>query len=174
MQLEALFEGMGAGPVVAAGAALGILLGVAGGTAIDTSPLQRGKTFEQLIPERQLASFDRAGDAPSAYLPDHYPQETRNGRIEVPELRSYILRHERPADFGYSDELDPPDGDTGDAAPDPQGSDAEDRPVPPNLNLSGKTVPGRLKQAALPIANDAVLEPATVGYAPPDSPGAAL
>jgi hypothetical protein len=172
MQLEALFEGMGAGPVVAAGAALGILLGVAGGTAIDTSPLQRGKTFEQLIPERQLASFDRAGDAPSAYLPDHYPQETRNGRIEVPELRSYILRHERPADFVYSDGLDPPDGDTEAAAPDPLESDTEDRPVPPNLRLSGTRVPGRLEQAALPIANDVLLEPATVNHSRTDSAAA--
>ncbi len=174
MQFEALFEGMGAGPVVAAGAALGILLGVAGGTAIDTSPLQRGKTFEQLIPERQLASFDRAGDAPSAYLPDHYPQETRNGRIEVPELRSYILRHERPADFVYSDGLDPTHGAAEAAAPDPPESDAEDRVVRPDLHLSAATVAGRLEQAALPIANDAVLEPATVSHSRTDFPSSAL
>jgi hypothetical protein len=98
MWLEDTFEGIGAGPVVAGAAALGILLGLAGGTSIETTPLQHGKSFDQLIPDRELA-YDPARHAPEPYRPDHYPQLTRNGRIEIPELRSYILRHERPAYF---------------------------------------------------------------------------
>jgi hypothetical protein len=165
MRFENAFEGIGAGPVVAGAAALGILLGLTGGTSIDTTPLQRGKTFEQLIPDRQIAAAD-SWDETDPYLPDHYAQVTRNGRIEVPELRSYILRHERPAYFVDQDYLYPPYGETAEAAPQPETS-AIDEPAPlPEMHLTGKTVPGQLEQTPVPIGNDAV-EPVQVGYSPP-------
>jgi hypothetical protein len=172
MQIETLFEGIGAGPVIACGAALGILLGVAGGESIDTTPLQRGKTLEQLIPDRYAASDAEWVDA-GANMPDHYPQETRNGRVEVWELRSYILRRERPPVFDYYDTLV---GSDLYAAPADEAPIAEDGAALPadHPQLVAAIVPGRLEHATLPIGDDAVLEPAIAHIARGDAISAEL
>lgn len=165
MRFENAFEGMGAGPVIAAAAAAGILIGVVGGTSIDTTPLQRGKSWDQLVPDRQIAARDRGWDAPNLNLPDHYPQVTRNGRIEVWELRSYILRHERPAEFADTDfaQQDSESVETASQRQEPIA--AEDPAAPGEVGLSSTTVPGGLQQAAVPALP--LLEPATIGEPQP-------
>lgn len=155
METNSAFDGIGAGPVVACGAALGILLGVVGGESIDTTPLQHGPTFEQLVPGREPASPDMWVDA-GANLPDRYPQDTRYGRVEVWELRSYILRRERRPEFAYLDP--PPTEDTMPASADETPADSV--PLAERPKLAVALVPGRLEQAALPIGDEAVLEAA--------------
>jgi hypothetical protein len=159
MQLESLFEGFGAGPVIACGAALGILMGVAGGESIDTTPLQRGKTFEQLVPDREFASSGDAWVDAGASMPDHYPVETRNGRVEVWELRSYILRRERPdAVFAYPEPV--------------AGSEAsiEGEPLEIEEDTAAATETAQLKTETVP----GELEPVTVSYTQPYAPTSAL
>jgi len=168
MQFEETFEGIGAGPVVAISAGLAIMLGVIGGESIDTTLLQRGKTFAQTIPDPQQVAHETERWSTNPNLPDHYAVETRNGRIEVWELRSYILRHERPPVFdyyGYATDSTAPLASAEEAPADeydvtPQGELAK---------LDARTVPGRLEQAALPIGDEVVIEPAAAVIARADA-----
>lgn len=152
---------------------MAILMGVAGGESLNTTPLQHGKTFAQLIPDRYATPADAQWVNAGANMPDHYPQETRNGRIEVPELRSYILRRERPPMFAYL-EYEPAEP-AQQASADETPPDAEAEPSAPlNPQLRVQTVPGTLEHAALPVGDEVVLEASSAHIARADAISAEL